>query len=178
MFLQSIPMTLQSQSWSIRQWTSAPLRLETATKLQAPSTDIFFCLTDPKQMCGIFSWMHDITVDNRAATEANGLGAKRSCYFGNGMVLEEIIVGWQPPHRYAYRGVDETHPFGMIGHLGIIECRPEEGGTLLLWQHYFEHSNPKAMLEHLTTSVQTAINSLIERFNRSQTVEEVIRKDK
>jgi hypothetical protein len=108
--------------------------------------------------------MHAVTVDNRNAVEPNGLGAKRRCHFGNGMVLEEVIVGWQPPLRYAYRGIDETHPFGMIGHLGIIECRPQGHSTRLIWKHYFEHSNPAAMLKKLDASVLMALDSLHDRF--------------
>ena len=159
-------MPLGLEAWPLITWTSAPLRLETATRFDAPPRSIFSSLTDPEQMCNVFSWMHDISVDNRAAAEPNGLGARRYCHFGNGMVLEEIIVGWEPPHRYAYRGVDETHPFGMIGHLGTIDCLPDREGTLLLWKHYFDHSNPVAMLHQLRASVQMALDSLVVQFNQ------------
>jgi uncharacterized protein YndB with AHSA1/START domain len=154
-------------TWSVHQWTSAPLQLKRSVALQARPGVVFATLTDPEQMCDLFSWMHAVGVDNHDASEPNGVGAKRRCHFGNGMVLEEVIVGWEPPTRYAYLGVDETHPFGMTGHLGTIECQPDGTGTRLVWSHYFEHANPEAMLEQLSASIEMAINSLVERFQES-----------
>ena len=146
--------------WPLAEWTSAPLQLDKAAIIAAPPEAVFTSLSDPAEMCRVFSWMHTITLDNSDAMEPNGLGAKRRCHFGNGMVLEEVIVGWEPPFRYAYRGVDETHPFGMIGHLGIIECRPFNAETNLIWKHYFDHSNPAAMRKQLNESVDMALQCL------------------
>lgn len=151
--------------WPLPQWTTASLQLEVSARIHAQPTEIFAALTKPEEMCLLFSWMHEVSVDNSNATVPNGLGARRRCAFGNGMVLEEIIVGWEPPWRHAYRGLDETHPFGMVGHLGIIECHPTEGGTSLIWQQYFEHPNPAAMCKQLNASMQMAIQNLQERFS-------------
>ena len=156
-----------SNEWPSPQWTIAPLRLENVVLLNAEPNTIFTCLTDPVQMCSVFSWMHDIHVDNSNAAAPNGLGAKRICHFGNGLVLEELIVGWEPPRRYAYYGIEESHPFGMLGHVGIIECFPDKNGMTLLWKHYFNHLNPAAMLVQLSASAQLAIDSLVERFNET-----------
>lgn len=153
---------------SILKWTTAPLRLETGTQLLASQNAVFESLTDPDQMCEVFSWMHHISVDEQTMMKGYGVGTKRFCHFGNGMVLEEVIVEWHPPYRYAYRGNDENHPFGMTGHLGIIECTPGGKGTQLIWKHYFDHSNLKAMLGQLNASVQMVLESLIERFNGTQ----------
>ncbi|MBV7327257.1 hypothetical protein KFU94_03180 [Chloroflexi bacterium TSY] len=161
----SIQTQPDAQKWSAQAWTFAPLQLKKITILQVKPSVIFTALTEPEQMCRLFSWMHKIEVDNSEATEPNGLGAKRRCSFGNGMVLEEIIVGWQPPTRYAYRGVDETHPFGMVGHLGTIECQPVmDDSTRLIWEHYFEHSNPAAMLKKLNESVDAVLQSMVDIF--------------
>ncbi len=156
-----------TERWPIQGWTSAPLRFEQEVVLQARPRAIFTILTDPEQMCTILAWMHNITVEDPHGGEQIGLGARRRCHFGNGMVLEELIVGWQPPLRYAYRGVDETHPFGMNGHLGIIECQPHDQGTHLIWRHYFDHSNLQAMRKQLAASMQMAIDSLLEQFHDS-----------
>ena len=156
-----------TEVWPIQKWTSAPLRLEKVAWFPVEPVVVFARLTEPDQMCRIFSWMHDITTDNTNAVQPNGLGAKRRCHFGNGMMLEEVIVGWEPPTRYAYRGVDETHPIGMLGHLGIIECQPRESGTILVWKHYFDHSNPAAMLQQLSASIQMGIDSMHESFQKT-----------
>ena len=78
------------------------------------------------------------------------------------MVLEEVIVGWQPPHMYAYAGLDETNPFGMQNHLSVMQYEPlAENQMRLRWQHYFDHANPAAMRDNLESSLEAAVQSLI-----------------
>ena len=78
----------------------------------------------------------------------------------NGLVLEEEIIDWQPPHGYAFRGIEATHPFGMRGHVGVLTFKPTEAGCELIWQHYFNHSNVPAMREQLEQSMKSAIKAL------------------
>ena len=94
----------------VSQWTMAPLQLATTHLLDVEMGIIFQALSDPNHLCQLFPWMQQIEVDNTAAQTPNGLGAKRRCHFGNGLVLEETIVGWWPPNGYAYRSTDEAHP--------------------------------------------------------------------
>ena len=83
------------------------------------------------------------------------LGAKRTCLMGNGMVLEEIIVGWQEPQMYAYAGLDNNHPFGMRQHLSVSSCAALSAeSTHLTWQHYFHHANAAAMCLQLDQGAQ------------------------
>ena len=78
----------------------------------------------------------------------------------NGLVLEEEIVDWQPPHGYASRGVDTTHPFGMRGHVAVLAVIPAKHGSQLVWQQYFEHSNVPAMAEQMEQSMAAAIRTV------------------
>ncbi len=158
----SVSTVWVNEEREVAAWTSAPLRLEKVVRLAAKPADVFRSLTDPDEMCRIFGWMHAVTVDNAQAEVTGGLGARRQCHFGNGMVLEEVVVGWQPPHQYVYQGVDETHPFGMRGHVGVITCTEmADGDTELRWRHYFDHSNPEAMCQQLDESLNTAIQGLL-----------------
>lgn len=160
--------------WNPKEWTQAPLRLEIQLVLPAPSHLVFASLTDPEEMCAIFAWMHKVVVDHQTidTLQVYGLGTKRRCFFGNGMVLEEVIVGWEPPLRYAYLGVDATHPFGMVGHLGIIICNPHGTETELLIQHYFDHPNPPAMCQQLEISLQQGLERMQERFRKQSSNQE------
>lgn len=119
-------------------------------------------------MCSIFTWIHEVYIDNEHAITPGGLGARRSSYFGNGLVLNEIIVGWQPPFRYAYQGVELAHPFGMFGHLAIVECYRRGSRTQLIWKHYFNHLNPQAMLEQLTASMEMVVDRMQNRFQNEK----------
>ena len=165
----------------ITQWTSAPLRITTETVLETTPNHVFRAFSDPDQMCRLFPWMHKITVDFEAnknplkgssfvqGQSLNGRDTMiRRCYFGNGLVLEEEIVHWQAPHSYVYRGIDETHPFGMTGHAGSVHCQPHENGTWLSWKHYFQHSNPAAMSQQLMVNIDMALSSLIARYGGQQ----------
>lgn len=152
-------------SFDISRWTNAPLRLQATAWLKAAPEAVFHDLSDPLRMCHVFPWMDTVQVRSKTAEPSYGPGARRYCHFGNGMVLEEVIVSWEPPFRYAYKGVDETHPFGMLDHLGVIRCDAQDGGTLLTWQHYFDHHNVEAMSEQLGGSMKEAITGLAARYN-------------
>ena len=123
-------------------------------------------------MCEVFAWMERVAVAPHAAGEAVGEGAMRTCYLGNGLVLEEEIVDWQPPHGYVYRGIEATHPFGMRGHVGVLSFAPVARGCRLVWRQYFDHSNVPAMREQLAQSMTVAISSLISRFGGMPDVDE------
>ena len=150
--------------WQPGRWSTAPLRIETVEQFQTEPLPLFISLTDPGEMCRTFGWMHKVTVDNAAATVPNGLGAIRRCHFGNGLVLEEEIVAWAAPSGFAYRGIDETHPFGMLGHLGIVQFVRKENGTELIWRQYFDHPNLEAMLTQLSANIEMVVDHLHMRF--------------
>ncbi|MEM7111249.1 MAG: SRPBCC family protein [Chloroflexota bacterium] len=139
--------------------------------LRTSVKEAFEALSNPARWPQLFPWIHKVTVDNTKAVVPNGRGAKRTCYFGNGLMLEEVIVGWEPPHRYAYAGVDETHPFGMVGHVALVVCKPAASGlTHVRWQHFFDHPNPTMMAKPLEANLETAVCNLIDHYggHRSQ----------
>ena len=146
-------------------FTNAPLRLAKSVQLHAPQDTVFALVADHERVPELFPWVQCVTVDNSRARIRGGLGARRACNFGNGLVLEEVIVGWEPSRMYAYAGVEETHPFGMKGHVGLVTCEQQsDGQSILTWRHYFDHPNPQAMQEKMECSFKQAVQSLIKRF--------------
>ena len=163
MFTQTTATT--TAPFAVSNWTSAPLRLEKQVWLKTSVKEAFEALSNPTRWPQLFPWIQKVTVDNETAVIPNGLGAKRICHFGNGLVLEDIIVGWEPPHRYAYAGVDETHPFGMVGYVALVVCQAAASGLAhLQWQHFFDHPNPQMMIKRLEVNLETAVCHLIERY--------------
>jgi hypothetical protein len=164
--------TLRVGEFDVTQLTAAPLRLEKAARLKAPQAVIFEVLSNHEQWPGLFPWINGVSIDNSQAIVENGLGARRVCNFGNNMVLEEVIVGWNPPGSYAYAVLDDTHPFGMTGHVVVVRCDVVDGDTTkLAWQHFFDHPNLAAMLQQLDATMSLATKSLLDRFG-GQPIEE------
>lgn len=145
----------------VSQWTMAPLQLTIRAQLEANIEAVFHAFSDPDELCRLFAWMHHIEVVNTETHTIYGASTKRRCHFGNGLVLEETIVGWWPPNGYAYLGSDEAHPFGMRGHLGLIWCESADEQTNLIWQHWFDHCDPAAMKERLNENIQAALQNFV-----------------
>ena len=139
--------------------TSAPLQLTLESNCATSVQKLFSAFTDPNLMCQIFPWMHEIAI-TEMDEQFGGVGASRRCYFGNGLLLEETIVGWWPPSGYAYQVDDRNHPFGMRGHVGTLWFEPTEDSSLVVWKQYFDHSNPAAMREKMLESMTVALNNL------------------
>lgn len=151
--------------FDISQITKAPLRLAKSIWLKASQEKIFAIVSNHTELPSLFPWVQSVTVESSQAEVEGGVGARRCCNFGNGLVLEETIVGWNPPQMYAYSCQDETNPFGLRGHLGLVTCQTDaEGGTILTWRQYFDHPNPQAMVEKMDGSLSGAIQKLIDRF--------------
>ncbi len=145
--------------FNVSNWTAAPLHMIGEEHLPVPASMVFEALTNPALMCRTFPWMHNVEINNYTAN-VFGLGSTRRCHFGNGLVLEERIVGWVPPCGYAYRSTDFNHPFGMRGHVGTVDIVPTANGCVLTMKHYFDHSNPAAMRDKLQESMQAAVRNL------------------
>ncbi len=154
---------MYSEGLDITQWTIAPLQISLTATLDTSTDVAFHALSDPVMMCRVFPWMDSVVVDS-SSTGPYGVGAVRTCALDNGLVIEEEIIGWQPPHGYAYRGFDETHPFGMLGHVGVLSFESAANGCELTWQQYFSHANIPAMREQLQQSMQAAMDRLVQRF--------------
>jgi Polyketide cyclase / dehydrase and lipid transport len=160
--------SLTAGPFDVACWTTAPLRLEQAVWLPAVPAAVFALLSNHEALPRLFVWIHRVMVDNSHAIVPGGLGARRICLFGDDMILEEIIVGWDPPHLYAYAGVDATHPFGMTGHVGIIQCAASgTDGTLMRWQQFFDHPHLIAMQTQLDRSLHAAMRNLLCYFNHT-----------
>ncbi|MDX1523713.1 MAG: SRPBCC family protein [Anaerolineae bacterium] len=145
--------------------TLAPLRLVKSVWLRASQDKVFSVVADHQQLTELLPWVDSVTIDSSAAEVEGGIGTKRTCNFGNGLVLEEEIVGWNPPRMYAYQGVEATHPFGMKGHVAVVICEAQADHTMTLtWQHYFDHANPAAMQERMDDGMTCVMQRLIKRF--------------
>ncbi len=149
---------------NVTQWTSAPLQITLAATIETEPSVLFQAFSNPETMCQIFTWMDRVTIAPPTTDQAQGVGAIRTCYLGNGLILEEEIVNWQPPYGYVFRGAEATHPFGMRGHVGVLSFNRQERGCHFLWLQYFEHNNVPAMREQLEQSMKAALNTLIHRF--------------
>ena len=166
MFITNIDSMMDE--FDISQSTEAPLRLAKSVWLRASQEKIFAIVSSPIEMPRLFPWVQNVTVDSSQAEVEGGVGTRRCCNFGEGMVLEETIVGWNPPRMVAYRCQDETNPFGLRSHLGLVTCRVKaEEGTILTWRQYFDHPNPPEMVEKLDNSLSIAFQRLVDRFGGS-----------
>ena len=123
-------------------------------------------VSDHHRMSELVPWIRDAAMDTSHTGQAVGVGSIRCCNFGNGLVLEEKIALWHPPYLYAYSCLENTNPFGLLGHLSLVVCEavaPVE--TVLTWQHYFDHANPQAMQEKMDSSMTMAFQTLVSRFD-------------
>ncbi|MEM7802852.1 MAG: SRPBCC family protein [Chloroflexota bacterium] len=161
---------------SHNRWTTAPLRLSFRAFFETDVRDIFRALSNPLHMCRLFPWMHRIDLETEPAVDQSDPERPliRRCHFGNGMVLEEEILDWIPPEFYAYRGVEESHPFGMVGHVGTIACLSVDNGTHLSWQQYFDHRNPTAMGSQIGSNMEMALERLSEAFGGKIIKKEIV----
>jgi hypothetical protein len=158
---------------NITRFTQAPLRLVQSVWLKASQEKVFSIVSNHNELEKLFPWIQSVSVDSSQADVEGGVGVRRCCNFGNGLVLEETIVGWNPPYMYAYACQDETNPFGLKGHLGLVTCQADaedgtilpEDGTILTWRQYFGHPNPQAMVEKMDGSLSIAIQKLMNRFS-------------
>lgn len=139
--------------------SSAPLQLTLEGRCSMSVDKLFEAFTNPNLMCRIFPWMHDVALVE-ADEQYGGIGASRRCYFGNGLVLEETMIGWWPPNGYAFRVEDDEHPFGMRDHVGTIWFESTNDGSRITWKQYFNHSNPAAMRQNLFESMTIALNNV------------------
>jgi uncharacterized protein YndB with AHSA1/START domain len=151
---------MYSNQIDISRWTVAPLQITLTAMINAAPDVVFQAFSDPEIMCQVFSWVDRVTVVPPAANGTQAVGALRTCMLSNGLVLEEEIVDWQPPHGYTYRGIDATHPFGMRGHVGALSFVSAKHGCQFRWQHYFDHSNVPAMREQMKQSMAAAVKAV------------------
>ncbi len=87
--------------FNVAETTKAPLRLAKSTWLRATPTAIFNVVPDHAELGQLFPWIHKVTIDTSKAPDG-GVGTRRCCDFGDGLVLEEVIVAWKPPQMYAF----------------------------------------------------------------------------
>ncbi len=149
----------------IHEVTQAPLRLARSAWLKASQEKVFGLVSHHEELSKLIPWVRSVTMDNSQAAVEGGVGARRCCNFGNGLVLEETIVAWYPPYMYAYACAEETNPFGLTGHLGLVICEADGAKeTILTWRHYFNHPNPAVMQEKMEGSLSLTMQTLLNRF--------------
>jgi carbon monoxide dehydrogenase subunit G len=150
-----------SEQIDVGNWTTAPLRLSLSAIFHAQPGTVFDALSNPKMMCRILPGIDRIVIESGSAAGTNGVGAVRTCTLDSGLILREEITHWQPPHRYAFRGLEEEHPLGMRDHLSVLALDSRREGTRLIWKQYFNHSNLPLVSAQLQQSMETTLAKLI-----------------
>jgi hypothetical protein len=93
------------------------------------------------------------------------------CTFADGSRLREEIVGWHPPHAYAFHIPNEfafPEPSSFRNHLTVFTCEPDgAGATILGWRHYFESPAPELVRGLMAQVMDASIGNLIGRFGGS-----------
>ena len=144
--------------------TNAPLQVDYQVFLMASVASVFDMVADHEQVCRFVPNLE------HGGIHHSEQGLLRLCDFGNDMVAQECIVRWQPPSAFEYTML-APNPFGIREHYATVTCQPYESqamtahGTLLRWQHYFEHDDLDTMLSMLNTMFDHIFTELIKQFH-------------
>ena len=154
--------------FDIEGWTNAPLRLQHAIRLAAPRTDVFALIADHGRIPEWFPMVAQVDVCNQHADAPGGIGAIRYCTLTNGVVMAETILACNAPQLLCY-AIHEDNVFGLRNHLGVItlevtNAHAADDHTILTWQHYFNHTNPGAMVAKLDANLRVGLQNLMDHF--------------
>ncbi len=136
---------------------TAPLHADYQAFLAAPMASVFDAFANDERFCQLVPNLQQVTV----CQSENGL--IRQCNFGNDMIVEQRIVLCQPPSVYIY-SINTPNPLGVRQHYSIVACQPQENGTHLRWQHYFEHDDLVAMVAMLDAMFEHILAGLCAQF--------------
>ncbi len=148
--------------------TDAPLQLIKLAGLRASPEEVFAVVGDHVGMTGWVPGLTGVQLDSSEAAVEGEEGAVRVCEFADGSRLREEIVGWNPPHMYAFHIPDEysfPEASSFEGHLTVFTCEPDgTGGTILAWRQYFNSEAPEAVRRMMAQIMEASLGNLVSRF--------------
>jgi hypothetical protein len=144
--------------------TSAPLRVITTARLDAPLVEVFAVIADHGGLSAWLPLIEQVQVDHSNAAVEGGDGTVRSCTLQGGAILQETIIGFDPPHMYGYT-IADGNAFGVQNHLGVVSLAADDrGNTILTWQQYFDHPEADMAAQQYSAAHDLGIQGLIARF--------------
>lgn len=141
----------------IRERSAALLQADYQAFLIAPMATLFDAFANDEHFCQLVPKLQAVTMYQSAQ------GLFRRCDFGNDLIVDQRIVLCQPPSIFAY-AVVTPNPLGLRKHYAEVTCHPDESGTRLRWQHYFDHDDPAAMLKMLDEMFEQIVAGLLAEF--------------
>ncbi|MEM9292887.1 MAG: SRPBCC family protein [Acidobacteriota bacterium] len=151
-------------SLEIDKITPAPVQVIRGVTLAATPGEVFDFVTDHQEWPGFFSAIESVKVagDGRR-------GSERSFTLAGGGSLSERIVAFDEPGAdglgtFAY-SIEPENPFGVQGHLAVIELRPADGGgTALLYHQFFNHPDLAAIAPVVAGGTDEILSNILYRF--------------
>ena len=144
--------------------TQAPLRLVRSVSLDAAPTEVFHFVTDSQNWPGLSPSIESVSV------RGNGrVGSTRTLMLGGGVAIAEHIVAFNEPGSsgvasFAY-SVAADNPYGVQGHLAVLELRPADGGgTVLNYHQFFDHPELSSILPQVSAGTDQIVSKILYRF--------------
>ncbi len=160
----SAPPARVMGSVQVDQITKAPLQIVRSVTLDATPEEAFEFVTDHQ------NWPRFRAPILSVKVSGNGRkGSTRSFALAGGGSFSERIVAFDKPSggkggTFAY-SVTPNNPFGVKGHLAVIEFRPADGGgTALHYHQIFDHADLKAIAPRVASGTDEIIANVLYRF--------------
>jgi len=142
--------------------TAAPLRYALNVRLDARPDAVWALLSDHEALPTFFAPVTKVTVDNTGASTPNGVGAVRSCNLMGSELTENILI-FEPNKALGYSVVKGGLP-GVTDHLGLVRLQADGDGTIVRWEQYFNHPDPKPVVGEIGKLMAIAGDGLIKKF--------------
>ena len=118
-------------NFDIRDFTSAPLRLESKIEFRGRSADeVFEIMGDPQRITDWYLLAKRVKMHPASEGEDQTFNVEFT-FFGD--VFEEILF-WDAPRRYVYLAQGEDFP--IKDYIACIEVDESEDGGVMTWQIY------------------------------------------
>lgn len=127
-----------SATFSAKQHTKAPLRLELKSRFRASPQTLFDIVSDHHAVANWVPLMRAVAMEH-SSTGQCGVGSVRHCSLHGMGGIDETILWWNPPHGYAFR-VEAKSKLMMPtrDHISVMLIEPmPDGGSELTWRHYY-----------------------------------------
>jgi uncharacterized protein YndB with AHSA1/START domain len=150
---------MTTQPFDVTKHTTAPLKFEGTTQLDAPPAEVFEFISNPVHLPSWLAMLKVAQMDHAHAADPGrcGAGSTRQCTFSGMGTVDEQIVWWDPPHGYAFtftRKNDLMMP--TAEHVLVWRTEPDgRGGTLFKAQVYFHWRG--GILRYLSAPMMTRL---------------------
>ena len=144
--------------------TQAPVQVIRSVTLAATPQQVFDFVTDHQNWPGFLS-----PIESVAVTGDGRRGSQRSFALAGGGTVSERIVAFDEPGAdgmatFAY-AVEPGNPFGVQGHLAVLELRPADGGgTALSYHQFFDHPDLTAIAPVIAGGTDEILAHILYRF--------------